>query len=96
MYQKSHHWNKHLGSHQILWTILKIGLGETETNRRNDKEVDDYEEGLTPERWHCRKGKVRGLISIEDCVDASIQGLEEYIKKAKKDWSQQPIMAIVT
>ena len=26
----------------------------------------------------------RGFVSIEDCVDATIQGLEEYTKKKKK------------
>ena len=30
-----------------------------------------------------RKGR-RGLARIEDCVDASIQGLEGYIKKRKE------------
>ena len=28
----------------------------------------------------------RGLASIDDCVDASIQRLEDYIKNTKEDW----------
>ena len=33
-----------------------------------------------------RKERGSGLVNIEDCMDASIQGLEDYInKKAKKD-----------
>ena len=32
-----------------------------------------------------RKKEGRGLASIEDYVDASIQGLENYMKRAKKD-----------
>ena len=32
-----------------------------------------------------RKEGGRGLARIEDSVHASIQGLEDYIKKAKKD-----------
>ena len=43
-----------------------------------------------------RKEERRGLIIIEDCVDASIQGFEEYIKKTKKDELQKPIIASVT
>ena len=31
-----------------------------------------------------RKEEGRGLTSIEDCMDASIQGLENYIKKNKE------------
>ena len=37
-----------------------------------------------------RKERKRGLTSIEDFIDASIQGREDYIKKAKKDKLQQP------
>ena len=32
-----------------------------------------------------RKEGGRGLASIEDCVDASIRGLEDYIKKSKEN-----------
>ena len=30
------------------------------------------------------KQEVRGLVRIEDCVDAAIKGLENYIKKSKE------------
>ena len=33
-----------------------------------------------------RRGGDRGLASIEDSVDASIQRLEDYIKNTKEDW----------
>ena len=35
-----------------------------------------------------RKEGGRGLASIEDSVDASIQRLEDYIEKTKEDWLQ--------
>ena len=39
----------------------------------------------------------RGLVSIEYCGDATIQGLVEYTKKrVKKDWLQQPVTPIST
>ena len=41
----------------------------------------DYVERL----YESNKGE-RGPASIEDCVETSILGLENYIKKAKKDY----------
>ena len=38
-----------------------------------------------------RKEEGRGLTNIENCGDASIQGLEEYIKKSK----ERPITAAI-
>ena len=35
-----------------------------------------------------RKEGGRGLASIEDSIDASIQQLEDYIKNTKEDWLQ--------
>ena len=51
-----------------------------------DKKVDDNLQGVTSERWLyvSRKRGGRGLISIGDCTEVSIQGLEHYIKKNKE------------
>ena len=47
---------------------------------------DDIERLYVP-----RKEGGRGLTTIQDSVDASIQWLEDYIKKrAEKDWLQWP------
>ena len=52
-----------------------------------DKKIDYYVQVLTSERWHRlyvpRKEEGRGLTSIEDCVDTSIKGPEDYIRKSK-------------
>ena len=40
-----------------------------------------------------RKEGKRGLASIKECVDATIQRLKE---KTKKDWLQLPVTAIST
>ena len=36
-------------------------------------------------RLYVSKKEGRRLVSIEDCVEASRQGLKDYIKKTKKD-----------
>ena len=41
-----------------------------------------------------RKEGGRGLASIEDWVNVSIQGLEKHIKKAKKDYLPKPVIAM--
>ena len=63
----------------------------TQTNRPKSKKVDNSEQGLTSEKWHyidrryvSRKEGGRGLVNIEDCVDASIQELKDYVKKIKE------------
>ena len=38
---------------------------------------------MTQTDWMCQE-RGRGLISIEYCVDASIKGFKNYIKKNKK------------
>ena len=40
------------------------------------------------------KQEGRELARIEDCMDAAILGIKEYIKKAKKDWLLQSLTAI--
>ena len=44
---------KHRGSSpwKVLWTFLKLDKGETQTHRPNDKKIENYAQGLTPERW---------------------------------------------
>ena len=51
-----------------------------------DKEIDDSGQGLISERYHKQTVsiKVKWHASIEDCVNAPIQGHEEYIKKSKE------------
>ena len=87
------HWNLMKGINtlcKVLWTILKMDKGETQTNGPKNKEIDNDALGLTSERWHrlyvSRKGEGRGLISIEDCVDASIKWLKE---QRKTNYSSQ-------
>ena len=47
--QKSQQRNKQLG--KLFWTFLKVDKGGTQTNRPKHKDIDDYAQGLTPERW---------------------------------------------
>ena len=65
--------------------------GGIQTNRPEGKKIDDDDDddaqGLTCERWHrygSGKDGGRELTSIEDCMDASIQGLVDYIKTNKE------------
>ena len=37
-----------------------------------------------------------GPPSIDDCADKTIQEIEEYPKRAKNDWLQQPVTTIAT
>ena len=51
--------------------------GGTQTNEPKDKENNDYTQDITSKKWHWRmyvsgKEEGRGLISTEDCIDASI------------------------
>ena len=36
-----------------------------------------------------RKERRKGFVSIKDCVDATIQQLEEYIKKEQQQYQQK-------
>ena len=60
----------------------------TQTNGPENKEVDEYAQGLMSNRWQreyvSRKEKERGLASIEDCIDSWTQWFENYIKKSKE------------
>ena len=43
-----------------------------------------------------RRGGGRGLASIEDSNDASIQRLEGYLQKHTEDWLQPPVTVLTT
>ena len=63
---------------KILWTILKMDKGRTQTNGSQDKKTNE---------GHVSKKEGRELPSIEDSVNASIQWLEDSIKRSKNnDW----------
>ena len=57
--------------------------GGTQTTGPKDKGNDDLAPGLTLQRWHrlrvSRKDGGRVNASIEDCVDESMQWLDDYI-----------------
>ena len=50
--QKSHERNKHMGSHlyEILGTIVNIAKGGIQTNRPQNKEIDNDVQGFIPNR----------------------------------------------
>ena len=52
--KKTHQRNKHMWNppYKLLWTILKMEKGRTRLNEPKDKEIDDYAQGFTLERWH--------------------------------------------
>ena len=71
---------------KLLGTILEMDQGRNQINGPEDKKTNA--KGLASERQHIlhvsRKERGRGLASIEDSVDASIRGFENYIKKRKE------------
>ena len=71
---------------RILGTILKINKGVTHTNVPEDKLMTMHM-ALQPRdyinRQCVQKRRRKRIVSIEDCVDASIQ-LEDYSKKGKE------------
>ena len=71
---------------KILSTILEMDEGRTSTNEPEDKKTNNDAKGLTSERWETvsRNEEGRGPTNIEDSVDASIPGLEDYNKKNKE------------
>ena len=69
---------------EIYWTILKMDKKETQINRANDKKIDDYVQGLAPERWHRLCVKKKGRRELTSIEDTSIQWLKDYIKKSKE------------
>ena len=62
--------------------------GRTQKDGSKNREINTYAWGLTLERWQTnsvtRYEGGRELANTEDCVAASIQGLEEHIKKSKE------------
>ena len=57
--------------------------GGTETFEQKEKKIDDNAQGFISERRYrlyvSRKEGQRELTSAEDCMNASIRGLENYI-----------------
>ena len=63
-----------------------MNKGESEINTPKNKKIDDDPQGLTSETWHrfyVSKEVKNGFVVIDDCIDATIQRLEEYTKKKK-------------
>ena len=60
--------------------------GGTQTNVPKDKEIKDDAFGLTSERWHRHTLWVKKIKkkSIEDSMDASKRGLDDFINKSKE------------
>ena len=81
-------------SSKILGTILKIYKGRTLMNGTEDKKVDDNVQCRSRDDIYrlcvSREEGGRGLANPEESVDASVRGLEDYIKKAKKDKLHRP------
>ena len=57
--------------------------GIIELNRPEDKKVDDYDYYIREMTVTGKEGE-RGYAGAEDCIDAAIHELEEYIKKSKE------------
>ena len=59
------------------------------TNGPKCKNVDDYAQSFTSEKWQrqtpcVKKERGRGPSSVKNCVVTSTQGPEDYIKKGKE------------
>ena len=67
---------------KILGNILKMDKEGTQINGPEDKKINDDAQKFR--QTISTKEGGRGLASIEDNVDASIKGLEDYMKKNKK------------
>ena len=63
--------------------------GRTQTNETKDKETNDDAQSLLLDRiirlYVSRKEEGRGLASIKDCVNVTIQTLMEWTEKAKEE-----------
>ena len=87
----SHQRDKHLGCSpcKILRTIFDMDKGRTLTNEPKNKKANDDVWGLTSERWHriyvSRKKEEEHSPALKIACCESIQELEDYIKRAKKD-----------
>ena len=49
-----------------------------------DKKIDDDAQGVTSKVWRWQSVCVRGPTCIEECVDASVKELEDWIKKSQE------------
>ena len=61
---------------------------ETQTNKPEEKDTNDYVNALHSryevDRLYVKKRKREKTVSIEDYIDASIQGLKKYTQKCKE------------
>ena len=70
--------------------MLQIDKEGTQTNGLKDRKIDNYHRRDDIDRLYVsRKEGGRGLSSIEHYVDASIKGLEDYIKGVKTKHNSQ-------
>ena len=89
--QTTYQRNKYLGftPSMIFETIHEVDQKKTLANGPKNKKTNDHVYDITSQRW-CwevylsRKEGGRGLASIEERVDASIQRLEDYIEKHER------------
>ena len=79
-------------------TILKIAKRRAYSDGPEDKRADDEVQSLTSVRFHwqtiCIKKK-KGLTSIENSVDGSIHGLEDFMIKTILKPNQDSIPGLV-
>ena len=89
------HW-----SHKVYWEYHGKLESGTDSKRKKLSWGENLESDLPgnfaitrddiDKMYKSRKEGGRGLTSIQDCVDASLQWLEDYIKSKKEDWLRQP------
>ena len=67
-----------------------MDMGRIQTDEQKDREVDKDAQGFTLGRWQidcmCQEKKEKEY--TEDCIDATLQGLEERKKKRKTKQKQ--------
>ena len=104
--------NQNVWRKETLQILGIIGSGHHQTNgdeRKNYKKNTPGERELLETKLQSRnlirrinalyvssKGGGRGFTSIQDSVDASIQGLEDCIKNAEEDWQQVQKIILTT
>ena len=62
----------------ILWIILKMCKGRTQTNGPKDKGNDNDSQSFIPEKCYRQIFLSRKGGSIKDCIDATIKIFEQY------------------
>ena len=74
-------------SHKIFGTILEVDQRRPQRNELENKKTNEPAKGLHPRKDvdSLKKRGRKGLASIEVCVDAQIQRLEDHIENAEED-----------